>query len=200
MRFWHTARWVLLIVWAIAVTLLLVRGPEDTWVRDASGQWVAHGHPAGPPPPMDYEPPPYERALPFLFLGLVGGSLVFAAFFAGRSPAGRDSLHHSIRYYGALSLVASALAICFAIVLLAGLLTALESVLSEPEFIVLCVAGVILLLKVLSWHADGTKRVLEAHYELKRATDLIHETLDRLTSTSNTARSASVDNLPSDTV
>jgi hypothetical protein len=199
MRFWHIARWALLIAWAIALTLLLVRGPEDTWIRDASGQWVAHGHPAGPPP-VDYEPPLYERLLPFLFLGLVGGALVFSAFFAGRSPAGRDSLHRGIRYYGAVSLVASALAICLALVLFAGLAMASTSVMSEPEFIALCLVGVIFLLKMLSWHADGTKRVLEAHYELKRATDLIQEMLAHVRPTSDTTGPSSVATTPSDTV
>jgi hypothetical protein len=180
MKFWHVARWVLLVLWVLAVALVLVRGPEDAWIRDASGQWVAHGHPAGPPPPADYEPPLYERALPFLFLGLVGAALLFAAFFVGRSPAGRDSLDRSIRYYGALSIVSTVLAVCLAIVLLVGLLTAPDSLQSEPGFIALCLGGVILLLKLLSWHADTTKRVLEAHYDLKRATALLQDTVERL--------------------
>jgi len=145
MRFWHVARWVFLILWALALMMLLVRGPEDTWIRDASGAWVAHGHPAGPPPPAGYEPPLYERALPFFFLGLIGGALVFAAFFTGRSPADRASLDRGVRYYSALSIVSAVLAVCLAIVLLVGLLTALDSLLSEPGFIALCVGGVILL-------------------------------------------------------
>ncbi len=182
MKFWHVARWVLLVLWVLAVALVLVRGPEDTWIRDASGQWVAHGHPAGPPPPADYVPPLYERALPFLFLGLIGAALVFAAFFTARSPAGRDSLDRSIRYYGALSVVSTVLAVCLALVLLVGLLTALEPVLSDPGAIALCLGGVVLLLKVLSWHADTTKRVLEAHYDLKRATALLQDTVERLAS------------------
>ena len=59
-------------------------------------------------------------------------------------------------------------------------MTALNSLLSEPGFIALCVGGVILLLKARSWYADTTKRVLEAHYDLKRATALLQDTLERL--------------------
>jgi len=35
---------VLLVVGVIV--LILVRGDEDTWVKDADGKWVEHGHPA----------------------------------------------------------------------------------------------------------------------------------------------------------
>ena len=53
MSFWHTAKWVGLVLVALVLALGLARtfsGSEDGWVRDESGQWVAHGKPGGPPP------------------------------------------------------------------------------------------------------------------------------------------------------
>ncbi len=61
MKFWHVARWVVLIVFAVILTLVLVRGPEDTWVQDAAGHWVAHGHPGAPAPPPGYQPPAIDQ-------------------------------------------------------------------------------------------------------------------------------------------
>ena len=39
MRFWHTARWVLLVVWAVAALLLLVSASlYIRWSGQAAGQ------------------------------------------------------------------------------------------------------------------------------------------------------------------
>jgi hypothetical protein len=46
-------RWVLIIIGALIVTglvLMLLRGSEDTWVKDSSGNWVKHGNPSAPSP------------------------------------------------------------------------------------------------------------------------------------------------------
>ncbi len=180
MRLWRVARWVLLVVWALALTMFVARGPEDTWTRDSSGAWVAHGHPAGPPPPADYEPPLYERAVPVVVLAVMALGMVLAAFLTGRSPTGRHALDQKIRYYGAVSVIATALAVSLALALVVGALSELDSMLSDPGVVVLCVVGAIVLLTVLSWHADGTRKLLEAHYDLKRATALLQETVERL--------------------
>jgi hypothetical protein len=180
MRFWHVARWVFLIVWALALLLFLVRGPEDTWIRDSSGAWVAHGHPAGPPPPADYEPPFHERAVPIVVLAVFAGAIVGAVFLTKRSSGAPDALNRSIRYFGTVSMISTALAICLAVALILSLWSELESAMSDPGVIVLCLVGVIMLLKLLSWHADGVKRLLEAHYDLKRTAALLQDTVERL--------------------
>jgi len=42
---------VTLIIMALAVIAVIrFRTPEDTWIRDSSGQWVKHGNPSAPMP------------------------------------------------------------------------------------------------------------------------------------------------------
>jgi hypothetical protein len=200
MRFWHIARWVLLVVWALAVTLVFVRGPEDTWIRDASGAWVAHGHPAGPAPAPGYQPPLLERAMPGVFLGLFGLALLAGIFLAGRSPASREAINKSIRYYGAMSMMASILAIGVVLALVLGTGSQLGEAFRDPGVVVIVLVAAAVLLKTLSWHADGTKRLLEAHYDLRRTVDLLQDTLERLPRGPNIPPSSSVDRPSPDTV
>lgn len=40
----------LVILIVLAVTFLLVRGKEDTWIRDENGKWVTHGNPSASAP------------------------------------------------------------------------------------------------------------------------------------------------------
>ena len=186
MTFWHGAKWVALVLltFMLAVTLArLFSGPEDTWVRDASGKWVAHGHPAGPPPPEDYRPPATERVLPWVVLPVAAVSLSAALLLSGRAPAGREALERNLRFYGALSLVSGALAAATA----AGLVTTLAGCFwagplsNQSLFIILTIAGFAALLGLLALHAQVTKKVLEAHYDLKRTAMLLQDTVERLT-------------------
>ncbi len=126
MRCWQVGRWVLLAVWALAMAVLFARtfsGPEDAWIRDASGRWVAHGHPRGPAPAASYQPPASERAVPIALLALVGGGLIAATLLSGRSPAGADSLNRGIRYFGALSITSTVLAVGIAVGLVVSVLS-----------------------------------------------------------------------------
>lgn len=200
MKLWSVARWILLIIWALAVALVLVRGPEDTWIRDPKGGWVAHGHPSTPPPADDYVPPLTERALPALVLGLLGGAAIATIFLSGRSPADRDALRKGIRYFGVVSIVASALAVAVALFIIMGLSANLGAAFIDPGVVVICLVATAITLKLLSWHADTTKKLLEAHYDLKRMGQLLQDTLERLGSGPNTALPPSVDIPPPDTV
>jgi hypothetical protein len=183
MRVWQIARWVLLVLWIAAMAVFFARvfsGPEDTWIRDASGRWIAHGHPAGPPPPVGYQPPAAERTLPAFLLAFFATGLLAAVLLSGRSPAGADSLNRGIRYFGTVSIVSTVLAIGLAIGVAVTLLTSRGAMLNDPTLIILCLAGVAMLLKLLSWHADSTKKVLEAHYDLKRQLALLQDTVERM--------------------
>lgn len=185
MTFWHVAKWVGLVVMVFVLAVTLVRlfsGPEDTWVRDASGKWVEHGHPAGPPPPEDYRPPATERFIPWAVLAIAAVSLAAALLLSGRAPAGREGLERNLRFYGALSLVSGALAAATA----AGLVTTLAGCFwagplsNQALFLILTVAGFAALLGLLALHAQVTKKVLEAHYDLKRTAALLQDTVERL--------------------
>jgi len=183
MRAWQVARWFFLVAWALAFALLLARffsGPEDGWIRDASGNWVAHGHPAGPSPAPGYRPPLVERAMPLMILALFALGLFAAALLGRRAPAGADALSRGIRYFGAVSIMSTFLAISIVAALAANLASGLGEALSHPAVVVICLLGAALALKLLSWHAESTKKVLEAHYDLKRQVALLQEAVEGL--------------------
>lgn len=41
-RMWF---WIILIIIIIGVALVILRGDEDTWIKDKSGNWIKHGNP-----------------------------------------------------------------------------------------------------------------------------------------------------------
>jgi hypothetical protein len=181
MRFWQVARWVVLIVFAVVLTVVLVRGPEDTWVRDAAGQWVAHGHPATPAPPSGIEPSLMERIGPALFLVLLMAGLAAAVLLSGRAPAGADDLSRGIRYFGAVTITCAFAAVALALAVIAGLAASPGAPLFvDQTVIMLSLLGAIAVLVMLTWHAYTTRKVLEAHYDLKRSLQLLQETLEQM--------------------
>lgn len=186
MSFWHAVKWIALLVLALAFTLGMARlfsGGEDAWVRAADGTWVAHGHPAGPAPSPDYQPPAAQGLLPWLFLAALGGGLLAAAFFASRAPATRHSINRSLRFLGAASIIGGLLAGALGLALVIWF--ALESgpLWEGPSgtvLLVLLLCGLAAFLALLAAQAYGAKKVLEAHYDLKRTTALLQDTLERL--------------------
>ncbi len=181
MKFWHVARWVVLIVFAVILTLVLVRGPEDTWVQDAAGHWVAHGHPGAPAPPPGYQPPAIETIGPVLFLILLMAGLAAAVLLSGRAPAGAERLDRDIRYFGAVTITCAFAAVALALAVIAGLAGSPGAPLFvDQTVIMLALLGTIVMLIMLTWHAYTTKKVLEAHYDLKRSVQLLQETLEQL--------------------
>jgi len=104
-RLWHSIRIPLAVVLLAVASLGLVRifsGPEDTWIKNERGEWVAHGRPAGPPPPENYREPLSRRTLPVAFLVAFAVPLFF---YSGRKLRNRltfDSASRDIRFYGYL--------------------------------------------------------------------------------------------------
>ena len=193
MSFWNVAKWVGLAVVVLALAVMLARifsGPEDTWVRDAAGRWVAHGHPASPPPSADYRAPWHERVLPWLIIGLAVVGLAGGALLSARSPATRGDLGWNVRFFGAVSIVAFVLATALAVALGLTLASASGGEMSnETLLVVLALLGVAGLLVLFGLHAHGTKKLLEAHYDLKRTAALLQETVEGLAqSLANTGR------------
>jgi Na+-transporting NADH:ubiquinone oxidoreductase subunit NqrC len=43
---------VLILVTSIllTITLIILRGDEDTWIQDKNGTWIKHGNPSAPSP------------------------------------------------------------------------------------------------------------------------------------------------------
>ena len=200
MRAWQIARWFALVVAALVLTVGLARlfsGPEDTWIRDASGKWVAHGRPAGGPPPAGYRVPVSERVLPWLFIVLFAAALVAAPFVSARSPAGREAISRSLRFWGMASVLSAVLGAALLAALgvtlwgehwrlARGGLAAtqadvgLGSVLDQPAPVLLGLLGLAAVLLLLGAIAYGTKKVLEAHFDLKRQIAMVQDTMERL--------------------
>jgi hypothetical protein len=178
-KFWQVARWVVMAVCLLALVLVFVRGPEDTWIRDSQGNWVAHGHPAGPPPPAGYRAPAMERYGPLAALVVMVAALFATLFLTGRSPSGADALSSNIRYLGAVSIFGTAVTLLLVFVLVLGMATELGAAFRDPGLVVLTLLAVALTAKLVSWQAYTTKKVVEAHYDLKRAVALLQDTVER---------------------
>jgi len=186
MRLWDVVRWVglVLVVLVLAVGLARLFSGEDTWVRDASGQWVAHGHPSAVPPAAGSEQPVWQRLLPWAILGTGLLGLVVGMSLAKRSWASREGLDRNARFLGAatvaLATLAAVLVLGLAVTVAAGACCGSVIVTNETLFALLASLGLAAFLGLSALATYGTKRVLEAHYDLKRATALLQEALDRL--------------------
>jgi len=177
------AKWVLLLLLVTVVAVGLARlfsGPEDGWVRDASGKWVAHGHPAGPPPPDSYQPPLTERVVPWVVLGLFAVGGLVAAATSARARANRDELNHMVRVLGTVSTLAWISALCVMIGLASMLMNGLGSAFGDASLAVMVMSGIAAFLGLPGAQMHTAKKVLEAHYDLKRSVQLLQETVEQL--------------------
>jgi hypothetical protein len=182
MNAWTVTKWALLVIAALGLAVGLARvfsGPEDGWVRDAQGNWVEHGHPAGPPPASDYRPSPAQRVLPWAVLGIFALGAVASWLFSARASSSRDRLGQGVRLFGAVSVLAGALALSLGLGLAAAVPSGLGRVFEQATTVVLVLIGLMLFLGLLCAQAYAVKKVLEAHYDLKRATALLQDTLER---------------------
>jgi len=183
MSAWKTVRWILLVLVVAAVAVVLARGfsgSEDTWIRGAGGRWVAHGHPAGPPPAADYEAPLIERLLPWGVLVLFALGGLIAALTSARARASRDELDHMVRTVGTASTLAWVAALCVMIVLCTKLMGGLGSAFEDTSLAVLAMAGLAAFMGLLGQQMYVVKKVVEAHYDLKRSLALLQDSVERL--------------------
>ena len=190
MNAWQITKWCLLVVVVLAMALGLARtfsGPEDDWVRDASGKWVEHGHPAGPPPPPGYRPPLAEVVLPWMILAIAVAGLVGGIVISRRAPASRDALSRDIRFFGTISVAAAALLVASTIGLIGlGIAEAAKPMtkLSEADLIMSIAAiGAIIwfagLLALVALQSHGIRKLLEAHYDLKRSVAILQDSIEQ---------------------
>ncbi|MCJ7751465.1 MAG: hypothetical protein MUQ65_10290 [Armatimonadetes bacterium] len=198
MNVWHVVKWAALVVLMLALTMVLARlfAGEDSWERAPDGRWVAHGHPAGPPPGPEYQTPWPERVIPWVLLAAFASGLLAAAVFASRVPASRESIDRSLRFAGGVSVIsafiAGALLLALLVTFAAGLGAGWEEPLAEVALL-LALLGAAAFLGLLSIHAYGVKRILEAHYDLKRTGQLLQDALERLATGPMTGSAPRVD-------
>lgn len=180
---WNVLKWGVLVMAALVLTVGLARlfsGSEDAWIKDESGQWVAHGHPAGPPPAADYQQPWSERTLPVLLLGAFAAAMLATALWSSRSVATADNISRSLRFLGGLSIVAGTLAASLGVAIAVAVPSGLGPAFDQLEVIVVVLLGLTAFLALVAADAHVAKKVLEAHYDLRRQAALMQDTVERL--------------------
>jgi MFS family permease len=167
-NFWHAAKWIGLVL----VVLILAMGLASLFAGEE------HDRPAGDRAPMT------QRVLPWLILGAAVAGLVGAAVLSSRPLATREALARNLRFFGAVSIIATVLAVvltvALGITLTAGVCCGPFRVSNETLFVLLALFGLVVFLALVGVQAHGTKKVLEAHYDLKRTTALLQEAIERL--------------------
>jgi len=133
-----------------------------------------------------HRPPATERVVPWVVLAAAAAALGAALLLSGRAPASREGIERNLRFFGAVSIISGALAAALALGLVAILAggfccgPVVEQLSNQSLFLLLALAGLAAFLGVLALHAQGTKKVLEAHYDLKRTAALLQDTVERL--------------------
>jgi hypothetical protein len=196
MTAWRAAKWSLLIIAVLTLTLGLARlfsGPEDVWLKDEHGKWVAHGRPARPPSVMAYEPTWADRVLPWAVLAVAGAGLLTGFLVSKRSPSARESLTRDVRFFGMLSTLAAVFAALTAIGLVVTVIASAgtemagnwkvpdDQVYTGGVAFLLGGFGFAGFLALLGLQAHCLRKTLEAHHDLKRTAQLLQDSIERLT-------------------
>ncbi len=105
-RLWRRIRLPLTIGILLVCTLAMARlfsGPEDTWIKNERGEWVAHGHPSGPPPAHDYQEPFIHVLIPLSFLVAFAAPLFFLRTHRLHDRLTYETTSRDVKLYGYLS-------------------------------------------------------------------------------------------------
>ena len=105
-RLWRRIRLPFAIGVMLVCTLAMARlfsGPEDTWIKNEHGEWVAHGHPSGPPPAHDYQEPPTSFLIPLAFLVAFAVPLFFLRTHRLHDRLTYETTSRDVKLYGYLS-------------------------------------------------------------------------------------------------
>lgn len=185
-RFWQKVRTPLAIFLLLMATMFMARlfsGPEDAWVRNDQGEWVAHGHPSAPMPDIDYHPPFMEQVFPWIFLAAFAVPLLLRGLYRPRNRLTFEAAARDIRFYGYLgsSLVSFGA--------LMGLGTAAEFMLAydgspspriQDLFVFVFLAGLSGLCILLGAAAFLAKRSVNDHFHLERGRRELLDALEGL--------------------
>lgn len=195
MNAWRVTKWALLIIAVLTLALGLARlfsGPEDTWIKDEHGKWVAHGNPSGPPSAMAYEPTWPDRVLPWAILVVAGAGLAGGFLISKRGPSTRESLTRDVRFFGVVSALATVFALVIVIALFVTIIGSAKTGMArnweETTVAVVFLLGMFGLsgfLALVGLLAHCVRKVLEAHYDLKRTAQLLQDAVEQLAAGAN---------------
>lgn len=174
MNFWHVMKWIglVLAVLVLAVGLTRLFSGEDDH------------HPGAPPPAQSRAEAMSQRVLPWFILCAAAAGLAGAALLSGRSPATRVDLTRTLRLFGAVGVVSTVLAgslvLALGVTLALGVCCGPAELSNETAFVLLGLLGLSGFLALVAVYAHGTKKVLEAQYDLRRVAGMLEDTLERL--------------------
>jgi hypothetical protein len=186
-RLWMKIRMPLVVIGLLIITLAMARlfsGPEDSWIKNESGEWIRHGHPGGPPPTQNYREPFYYSVTPFAFLIAFALPLFFSSRHKLHNRLNFDNASRDIKFWGYISTALIAFGI------LTGIGLSVEVTFTEgkignsgsQEFLVLyALGGISGLCILLGFQFFVLKRNCNDHYRLEKNRQELMEMLENLT-------------------
>jgi cytochrome bd-type quinol oxidase subunit 2 len=173
MRFWHVARWVGLVLVVLVLSVGLARlfsGEEHDQAAGSrsGGQYLV------------------QVVVPWVILVAGVASLLIGAVVSARISASREALRQNVRFFGTVSLAALLLGLVVALglgaALASGICCGKAELNNETLFALLAAMGMAGFLGLVGVQTHVAKKMMEAHYDLKRNTALLQDTVERLVS------------------
>lgn len=181
-RLWRRIRLPLAIGVLLVCTLAMARlfsGPEDTWIKNERGEWVAHGHPSGPPPAHDYQESSTHVLIPLSFLVAFAVPLFFLRTHMLHDRLTYETTSRDVKLYGYLSTSLFLFGILTGVGLMLEISLADNGDLRMQEFIAIgSVAGFAVFCLLLGMLFYVLKRTSIDLYQLKKSQREILEMLE----------------------
>ena len=184
-RLWIRIRLILAVLLVLVAAVGLARlfsGPEDGWVKNERGEWVAHGHPAGQPPEGDMTRPMVERVLPWVFIAAFAAPFLFLRM---HRPSNRLSYETALRDMRFLGYAGSSLVLLgvLTVIGIGGVMIMADSS-GEARFLDLFFLGLLAgwagLCILIGAILFVLKRTVNDHYQLERGRREMMEILELL--------------------
>ena len=187
-RIWMRIRMPLAVVVILIITLAMVRlfsGPEDTWIKNERGEWVEHGHPAGPPPTQEYREPITHLLVPLGFLVSFAVPLFLLGIHKPHNRLTFETATRDIKLFGYLSTALFLFGILVGVgvmfeIVFAGTGTGTGTgAVGGVELLFICfLAGFAALCIVFSIQFFMLKRNCSDHYQLEKSYQELMEVLE----------------------
>ncbi len=181
-RLWIKIRMPLAVMVLMVIMLAMARlfsGPEDTWIKNDSGEWIKHGYPSGSPPAEDYREPITHLIIPLTFLVAFAVPLFFTGFYKLHNRLNYETAKRDIKFFGYVSTVLFLFGILTALGLVFEISLAENGDLRLQEFLLIGsiegFAGLCIILGALFY---VLKRNCNDHYQLEKTRREIFEILE----------------------
>ena len=181
-RLWMKIRMPLAVVVLLVIMLAVARlfsGPEDTWIKNDSGEWIKHGYPSGLPPAQDYREPITHVIIPLTFLVAFTVPLFFIRFYKLHNRLNYETAKRDIKFLGYVSTVLFLFGILIGLGLIFEIGFAENGDLQLQEFLlIISIEGFAGLCIILGALLFILKRNFNDHFQIERTHREIIEILE----------------------